>query len=618
MKKLFTLCAATLCGAAQLFAAAGDTADGWLTVEDFEGSAPNLPTMWKASGTPKGTATLDVIATTDNADNKGVKVTGADYDCYVEFTVTLPAGKTLKNYKTIKFDFYNSNIGYNKSYINIEGTVVSTKTNEISAKNKWYTFSYAIPELPADKSALSTFKLRLGTRVGTTALYYLDNIKLEEDASVVTEPGEDPTPTQPDASKNGTVTEGWLMAEDFQGADLAAKPATYPANAESATVGYAADPTKDSNIVATFQGGNYATFFDVAVTLPEGKTIQDYTAVAFDLYRFNDDSNYKKMYVGVDDNLIHEDENYIQQAAAETWTVKKYSIPEEYTSGRTVHFKFGIESNGAHYAVDNLRLEVRTTPVTPPTPVEIAGTLNGTVTDGELMVQDFQAYGAPDVELPRHSLSGSFNAEVTKTALNPKDKSILTAEISGASNYSVLHHVAVTLPEGKTLANYSHISFDLYRFSDDSNYKQMHVQADDVLLYTDLKEDGSANYVQQAPAQTWTQKKYAIPADAATVAGAFNLYLGIKSDKPHYLINNIRLTEAVPTAIIPTEKLSEVAISAAGGEICIKSAAETEVAVYSLTGTRVATVNASEATIAVAPGLYIVTAAGRSVKVAVK
>ena len=59
MKKLYLLAAAALC-AATATAANGDVTDGWLMLEDFEGTAPTLSTF-KTDGSGVGTGTSEVV-----------------------------------------------------------------------------------------------------------------------------------------------------------------------------------------------------------------------------------------------------------------------------------------------------------------------------------------------------------------------------------------------------------------------------------------------------------------------------------------------------------------------------------------------------------------------------
>ncbi|MDE6160829.1 MAG: hypothetical protein K2F77_04140 [Muribaculaceae bacterium] len=123
----------------------------------------------------------------------------------------------------------------------------------------------------------------------------------------------------------------------------------------------AEDPTDAKNLTARFSGGNYNTVHEIDVTLPEGKTLADYKAISFDLYRHADDDNYKKMRVQADDLVLHYDDDYVQQAPATKWEEKSYEIPSDATPGNNFKLRLGIESNAANYLIDNVRLTRRAT-----------------------------------------------------------------------------------------------------------------------------------------------------------------------------------------------------------------------------------------------------------------
>lgn len=525
MKKLYALAVAAF-AALSASAAAGD----WLTVEDFENNpaTPGLFSLYGQDGS--GTVTIETVATTDNADNHAAKFTGGDYNTGVLVTVTLPEGKTIADYKAIDFDVFNYNMTYKSIFVYVDGKAVREPDgNDIGGdgdKEAWKHFMY---ELSAT-AAGSEVQIGIGFKGQGTDAFAVDNIRLQERGEAV-------APGTYDETKNGTTTEGWLMLQDYQTktpGDMAALWGRH--GSPSGTGEVAADPDKATNLVAVMTGGDYNTYMEVNVTLPEGKTLKDYKTVAFDLYRFSDDENHKKMMVWAGSEVINEDDNYIEQAPATTWTTKSYTISEASETGNSFLLHFGISSNNAHYAVDNVRLEERTTQGggEDPEPEDFYESSNGTVTDGVLMVNDFQHHNAVNVELPTWARDGSEAVGTAVTAADPTDKQNITARFTGG-NYNTVHELDVTLPEGKTLANYSAIIFDLYRNQGDANYKKMRVQADDeVFKYTD--------YIQHAPTEEWTEQETEIPADTQ-VGNSFKLRLGIESDEADYLIDNIRLLE---------------------------------------------------------------------------
>lgn len=177
------------------------------------------------------------------------------------------------------------------------------------------------------------------------------------------------------------------------------------------------------------------------------------------------------------------------------------------------------------------------------------------------------------------------------------------ARFSGTSDYNTVHEINVTLPAGKTLADYTAIKFDLYRYADDANYKRMRVQADDhVIFYKD--EDG---YEEQAPDGIWTEKSYAIDK-TNTVGNSFKLRLGIESDAPNYLIDNVRLVDETTTGITDiTVADNGVSVVPSADGIFITSEARTEARIYAIDGKLVcSTVVDGSTEINLVKGIYIV------------
>ncbi len=406
------------------------------------------------------------------------------------------------------------------------------------------------------------------------------------------------------ASTNGTVTDGWLMVEDFQNAKPGDTVTVYDIynNPAEGTGEVTSAPADSDNLVAVFRGGNYNTVLEIPVTLPAGKTISDYKSIAFDLYRYSDDDNYKQMYIGIDNSEIYIDTDYIEQAPETTWTVKSYDITAVTTSGNAILLHIGIKNNNAHYAIDNLRLEMKDTD-TPVEPGDYYETANGNVTDGVLMLNDFQHHGATDVTLTAWNRWGGEAAGEVKTAADPTDAKNIVARFSGTSDYNTVHEINVTLPAGKTLADYTAIKFDLYRYADDANYKRMRVQADDhVIFYMD-----EGGYEEQAPEGTWTEKSYAIDK-TNTVGNSFKLRLGIESDAPNYLIDNVRLVDETTTGITDiTIADNGVSVIPSAGGISITSEARTEARIYAIDGKLVcSTVVDGSTEINLVKGVYIV------------
>ena len=570
------------------------SADGWLTVEDFQNkSVGDAMSAWNCENSNKS-ATVSIVEDEKHVNNLAVKCENGNYGDLIVIPVTLPDGKMMSDYKTIQFDIYRygEDSNYKKLFIYIDDEKVyaSEKDYNWSTVGNWKTYSFPIPEglTCANSNAVN---LQIGIRRGA---YALDNVRLKEKGDGSATP-----------SANGTVTDGWLMAEDFQKMGVGDVLNTWDYmsnNAGSGTCTVISEPDNAENMMANFVGGNYNTLIEVPVTLPSGKTIADYQTIKFDIYRFADDSNYKQFVVYVDNAEVKLDDGYSQRAPNNGWKTWEYTIPASVTSGNQIMIRLGIKSNAANYALDNIKLQERADLP----PVDYDATTNGTVTDKNLMVNDFQHHGAVGVELGTWSRDGGAEGNVA-TAEDPENRSNLVGSFSGSSNYNTVMEIPVNLPEGKTLKDYDQVSFKLYRHSDDSNHKKMRVQADDhVINYDD-------DYIEQAQSGVWTEKTYPVSADNE-VGNTFNLRLGIESDQPHYLIDNVMLKERDVQSGINTVSDAGMSVAVDGNRLTVMAAPETEINVYSIDG-RLAGTMKGEASIELKHGVYIVTAAGKSVKI---
>ena len=166
---------------------------------------------------------------------------------------------------------------------------------------------------------------------------------------------------QTNASANGTVVNGQYMIEDFEGKTLS-ESLEMGNRFGQPIVGTAtaiANPTSGSQKVAgiVITSGNYNTFLKLNVTLPAGKSMANFTHIAFDLYRSaSGDADYKKMYISVDGSTVFEDVTYIQQANTTTWTTKTYAIPGSVPTANNFELLLGISTDAGNYMIDNVRL----------------------------------------------------------------------------------------------------------------------------------------------------------------------------------------------------------------------------------------------------------------------
>lgn len=593
MKRFYHLCAA-LTFTATSFAAGGSlngtvNDNGWLIVQDFqEAKAGDAVGTYDTQGNTPA-ATVKVAVDPKDADNLVAECVTTDYNAIIEIPVTLPAGKTIADYGSIAFDLYrfSDDDNYKEMHVLVDDNQIEkTGYIEQAKAQEWTVKAYPIASTVTSKGSI---KIRIGINT-PKGHYAIDNVRLEEKSE-------------------------WLTAADFDNGETATAY-DLQGNTPAATVSVIADPKDSSNKVAECTTTDFNAIIEIPVTLPAGKTIADFKAISFDFYRFSDDDNYKEMFVLIDDLQI-EKTGYIEHAKTEVWTNKRYDIPATATSNGSIKIRIGLNSNKAHYSIDNVKLLERTdSPVNPPVGPsgDFDETTNGTVKGGVLMVNDFQHHNAIDATLPMWNYLAYDIKGNAKTAVDPENSRNLVAHMAGENDMNTIHEMDVTLPEGKKLADYSAIKFDLYRNSADDNYKKMYVQADDHKIHAD--ED----YLEQATAGKWTEKSYTIDPDN-TVGNSFKLRLGILSDKPDYLIDNVRLVERQGTTGISdiTSPENDITVTAVTGGISVTTPCATNVRVYTVDGKLVAdTCVDGTANLCLAKGLYIIVTVSRSIKMIVK
>ncbi len=550
--KHFYLFAATLAMTAAANAANGDVTGGWLSAEDFE-SASEAPALFNLYGSePQGTATLETIATEDNADNKAAKFAGGDYNSGLEVKIALPEGKTLADYEALAFDIYDFGMSYKSIFVRIGDIIVKEPSgNDITnQKNKWKHFEYAISTDGRDETEILVrvgFKIKEGDGgVG----FGLDNIVLKEKS------GETPGPVEPveyDATTNGTTVEGIFHAQDFQ-------DGTKPGDVVVANVAkIAVDAANEKNLVAE-AAHEWDTYMTLPVVLAEGKTLKNYQSIEFDFCRLNGDDDHKPMVLNADGEEICTEKSegkWPNQGEINKWTHKSYAIPAETAVGNSFVLTIGLHSGAAHYAIDNIRFVEREGQEPPVVePVEYYESRNGLYdsTKKEFMVNDFQHHGALGVELPTWNHNGNSTEGDAVTAADPTDKRNLVANFKGG-NYETIHEMDVNLPRNKTISSFSSIKFRLYRNQGDDNHKTLIIYADDREIYADRKSETEYDYVQQGPTGEWTEIEKPIAPENARVAESnnFKLRIGIRTDKGDYHIDDVRLVQPTATGIEDVE-----------------------------------------------------------------
>lgn len=367
MKKLLTMAVATITAIA---AQAADNEP--IVVEDFEGVGVEAPrvfncTTYEVVTDSKGKSTVEVFAGIHGNPANHV----ASYDLqpeaagYVQnpgllVTVALPEGTTLSDFSAVGFDVY-SNVTYKNVQVWVGGKIVRPFGNlDIQHEDTWYSFS---SDFNIESDA-TTVEIGVGLNeinANSGAGFSIDNIRLTPKDGVVIKTY---APTL-----NGQLTsDGWLMIEDFQPEQKTgvALPVWADGGVTDGTASTAEDPVDETNLAARFTGGNGNTLFEVAVNLPEGKTVADYAWISFRIYRFEGDAAGKTLQLQVDDTPIV---SVVHTSEAGSWVERVYWLNRldlnpinrmparagEAADG-TTKLRIGLLSDNADYMIDDIKI----------------------------------------------------------------------------------------------------------------------------------------------------------------------------------------------------------------------------------------------------------------------
>ena len=599
MKKLFTFFAAALftitAGAAN-----GDVKDGWLMVEDFENS-PTISTFNYVGDSPTGTAT--VIENTTSTGGKVASFVGGDYNTVIELSVKLPEGKVLKNYSQIAFDLYRNSGDANNKRMLVQADdyrifMEESGYPEQAPAETWTEKSYNID---LTNTVGNEFKLKIGI-LSNAADYLIDNVRLK----VISE--ED----MPGTSQNGTVTDGWLMAEDFEGYLMGAKLNVYPIKYDAkGTADVAKAPTDDRGRSAHFKATDWNNIIEVPVTLPQGKVLSNYSEISFDLYINEGSSVERQIFIYANDETIIAQDGYSPQGSTGQWLPKSFDIPGGLTAGNMFNLRIGMNVGaGEEYYIDNIRLKESSEPVEPGT------TQNGQIVDGWLMLQDFEAATEDDIAAWDKSDYGIPEGTTVEIISNPTAGNEKVAWFAGGNTYHTILEVNAEIPSGKTLADYSEIAFDLYRNAEEENdYPGLYIRVNDIIIHDDGEE--GKDY---GPETTWTEvtKSLADIDGLEGITGQIKIRLGLLSAKPTYLIDNVRLKPTTATGITDVQAGAETVVVVDGG-VMINAGAKAAYAVYDISGRAVSQgVADGSKTVTLQRGVYVVRVNGKAVKVLVR
>ena len=456
-------------------------------------------------------------------------------------------------------------------------------------------------------------------------------------------------------SLNGTVTGGFLMVEDFENNDvddLLTLVAPYSVNANSFAK-VVVSPTNVEEQVMQAVTKNWDEYYSITVTLPDGKTLDDYEKLDYDLY-YNSisgtDNGYKDFLIRFD--AVPGQSSYFYKESTgdtgghNTWVHRSIDLTGA-TGGNTFTLNMGIRGDNTNYMFDNIQLKekpvtatytvtfnpgagtcatssltesapssgvtlpatatpsaqavgagwsfygwsnvaVNSTTVAPSvfapsstyyplvnvtlfavytnstnynTYPSTATSLNGTVTSRLLMVEDFETQ-VVGTALNIFNTGGTAPEGTAKISVSPSNLNERAVHFT-TEYYNNILQLTVTLPEGKTIANYEQLLFDFYWPTED--YKKMNVYIDGVKIHED------ENYISQAPINTWTTKTYNINTTSSNVVV---LAFGISTDAGNYYMDNIKLKESFTTSV---DAINEKLFSFEGNRIQLKEVGDIRV-----------------------------------------
>lgn len=438
-----------------------------------------------------------------------------------------------------------------------------------------------------------------------------------------------------------TASAQWVEVEDFDSENVEERVSLFNVNGTKYTrppkgdFKIVADPTSSSSDrgnVVEVNCTDQETIVEVDVKLPGETKLSDYSDIAFDLYykevsgENGESQCYKRVYVIADDQNIYVKENYFNSLANQkitkgNWGTFSTAIPDN-TVGNNFALRLGIlgdEKEPLTYYIDNIRFKEKSEPGE-------SGSQNGSMVDGWLMLQDFEAASLNDDfriwNRWNKELSDIYQVSLVDDLKGGKAAKI-TYPNQGQNEYDTMFELDVILPDGEELTDYSDIAFDLYRLEGDhTEGMQMYIDVNDVLIYLDSEypkfEEAYGEWETQSyklvPMQNGDEQAGSIEG----ITGSFTLHLGLKSPGPNYMIDNVRLKPATATGITDVQAGAETVVVVDGG-VMINAGAKAAYAVYDISGRAVSQgVADGSKTVTLQRGVYVVRVNGKAVKVLVR
>jgi endo-1,4-beta-D-glucanase Y len=205
---------------------------------------------------------------------------------------------------------------------------------------------------------------------------------------------------------------------------------------------------------------------------------------------------------------------------------------------------------------------------------------------------------------PLYRKNGNSAGAATITR-SPTDDAEQVAEVVTA-NWDEYILFEATLPDGKSWPDYESLSFDVYYHSaadgSDNHYKDFHVYLDNKQIYSEPTGDMNG-----AEHNAWLSKT--IDLQNTTAGNTFDIYLGIRSNRACYYVDNVRLKEKRTHTALSEKDRRKVPCFVSGNRLLIKNGEEAEsISVYDSAGRlRTTEFNSSSADLSsLSSGIYIV------------
>ena len=169
-------------------------------------SYPIFSLYANAVTTTRGTAT--VAADPAGANGNSVKVIPTSGNHLVQFTITIPTGKTLANYDNFYFDLYPTNVladgtagtgaRYSTALVQIGSSctpgasgatalLYETATVDKGSSNTWHTITIPLSTITGLSAYSGSQSLFIGLYSDVSTIYYLDNIKIHSTVAGITQ-----------------------------------------------------------------------------------------------------------------------------------------------------------------------------------------------------------------------------------------------------------------------------------------------------------------------------------------------------------------------------------------------------------------------------------------------